>query len=278
MVMNRTTSPAILRPEEVDRLLVLPTFTASVAARVARRVNINASELRVPSITEDPSAAWVAEGAEIPASDATVAEITVTPAKLAGLSVITRELADDSSPAAAEVVGQGLARDLARQVDKAFFGNLSGVAPKGLESLAGVTAVNAGAAWTNVDPFAEGAAAAEGVGADLAAWVAHPDDALALAKLKTGTGSNLPLLAQDPTQPARRVLAGLPLYVSSAVTAGTIWGLDPTRALLVVRDGAEVTADASVYFSSDRVAVRARLRVGFGFPDPAAIVKVKVTP
>lgn len=34
---------------------------------------------------------------------------------------VSRELADDSNPAAANVVGQGLARDIARRVDRAFY-------------------------------------------------------------------------------------------------------------------------------------------------------------
>jgi hypothetical protein len=43
----------------------------------------------------------VAEGAEITPSDPKLPELTVTPAKVAGLTIISRELADDSSPAAA---------------------------------------------------------------------------------------------------------------------------------------------------------------------------------
>ncbi|MEJ7742083.1 MAG: phage major capsid protein [Nocardioidaceae bacterium] len=69
-------------------------------------------------MTADPTAAWVAEGDEIPISDPTLAELTVTPAKVAGLTIVSRELADDSDPAAAYVVGAGLARDIARRVDE----------------------------------------------------------------------------------------------------------------------------------------------------------------
>ncbi len=57
-------------------------------------------------------------------------------------------------------------------------------------------------------------ARAEGVGANVGAWLAHPDDALALSLLRTATGSNETLLQADPTQPARRVLQGRPLLVS----------------------------------------------------------------
>ena len=42
----------------------------------------------------DPPASFVAEGAEIPATDGTLTEQTVTPKKLAALSVISSELAE----------------------------------------------------------------------------------------------------------------------------------------------------------------------------------------
>jgi hypothetical protein len=48
------------------------------------------------------------------------------------------------------------------------------------------------------------------------------------------------------------------------------------RVTTVVRRDAEVQADRSVFFTSDRVAVRATCRVGFGFPHTAALVRVRL--
>ena len=45
---------------------------------------------------------------------------------------------------------------------------------------------------------------------------------------------------------------------------------------LVVRDDATVEADRSVYFTSDRVAVKATMRAGFGFVHQASVVKVSI--
>ncbi len=56
-------------------------------------------------------------------------------------------------------------------------------------SAGAVSTVNAGAAWTDVDPFAEVLSAAEQIGATLRAFIAHPGDALALSTLKQTTGS-----------------------------------------------------------------------------------------
>lgn len=274
MATYRADAGPILTPEQVANLLVLPTLDAAVAGRMATRVNLGAQTLRVPRVTADPTASWVAEGQEIAQSDADFDEITVSPPKVAGLTVISRELADDSTPAAAQVVGAGLARDIARRVDEAFFGDVAAPGPPGLGSLTGTSTIDAPAAWNTVDPFEAALFAVEGEGGNVTAWAANPADALALSLLKEATGSNRNLLQPDPTQPSRRVLAGRPLYTSPYVPEGTVYGTDASRVLLVVRDDAEVTTDRSIFFTSDRVAVRATMRVGFAFVHAATVVAI----
>ncbi|MHB1063214.1 MAG: phage major capsid protein [Georgenia sp.] len=278
-MFTTTTDVSGITPDDYGALIVQPVQAESVAYAVSTNIATRSTRFNVPIITEDPNAAWVAEGAEITADDATMEELTITPPKVAGLTAITRELAADSSPAAAEIVGQGLARNIARQIDAAFFGTsgASTVQPDGLEDLTGVNVVSTGAgvtAWANLDPFAEAIADAETVGAAVTAFVANPADALALAQLKDETGSNRPLLGTDPTQPTRRLVLGVPLYVSPAVSVGTVWGIPRDRALIITREDVTLEVDRSVYFTSDRVAVKAVMRAGFGFPHAAAIQKV----
>ena len=43
---------------------------------------------------------------------------------------------------------------------------------------------------------------------------------------------------------------------------------------LVLRDDTTVEADRSIYFTSDRVAVKATMRIGFGLVHAASVVKV----
>src|SRR5690606_2959055 len=201
-------------PDEVSTLVVQPVTSASVATQTATVVMTGSHTFRIPRVTEAPTAAWVAEGAEITPDDMTLDEVEVTPAKVAGLTIISRELADDSDPSAHTVIGEGLARDIARKVDAAFFGALAAPAPSGLGALAGTTPVAAGTAFADLDPFAEAMSEAEQLGATLTAFVANPADALTLAQLKDATGSNRPLLGVDPSQPTRRTIFGVPLYVS----------------------------------------------------------------
>jgi len=92
--------------------------------------------------------------------------------------------------------------------------------------------ISAGASPTNLDAFAQAISQAAAVGAQLTAFVLHPADALAFAKLKSGTALNTPLLQPDPAQPTRNVVFGVPLLVSPQATQGVIGGSrrpDPHR-------------------------------------------------
>lgn len=274
MTNTTTSASAILRPEQVAALLVQPTLAASIAATVCTVVTTGSATYRIPIIVADPTASWVAEGAEISPSDATLAEIDVVPAKVAGLSIISRELAEDSDPSAAAVVGAGLARNLAKRIDEAFFAGLPAPAPAGLPSITPGAVVEPGAAFTSLDSFAAALSAAEQVGAIISAFVTSPAEALALAKLKVATGSNQPLLGVDPTSPTSRSIFGVPLYVSQYVQPKMVWGIPADRTFLVVRSDAKIEADASPFFTSDRIAVKGTLRAAFGLPHPAALIKI----
>ncbi|WP_252189709.1 MULTISPECIES: phage major capsid protein [unclassified Rhodococcus (in: high G+C Gram-positive bacteria)] len=278
MAMNTSSSGAVLTPAQVDELLIRPVLAESVAAQVAKVIHTNASALRLPVVAADPTAAWTAEGAEIAVSDATLEEVNVAFHALKGLTVVSNELIEDSSPEASQLVGEGLARDVAKRLDAAYFGVSAANTPNGIGSVSGVQSVTFAGPWANLDPFHEALSLAETVGATVSAFVTSPAVALALAKIKTGTGSNTPLLGQDPTSPTKRTIAGVPLFVSSAVAANIVWAIPFQRTVIGLRKDVDVATDTSAFFTSDRTAVRAVLRAGFGFAHAAAIVKVTATP
>lgn len=265
---------SVLRPEQVQALLVIPALEGSVIGRMATRLSITSASTRIPIVLADPSASWVNEGAEIAPSDAILSELDVTPSKVAALSIVSNELAADSSPSAVNIVGAGLARDIARKLDQACFAGMAAPAPAGLSTLAGVSVIAAPAAWQNFDPFVQALGAVESVGATITSWCMSESDAVLLSTVKTATGSNLPLLAADSTSPTGRTISGRSVFVSPYVPAGTVWGLDGSRTFLVVREDATVEADSSVFFTSDRHALRGIMRVAFGFAHPASVVKI----
>jgi HK97 family phage major capsid protein len=279
MTSTTTTGAAILSPEQVSELIVRPFTQQSVALRVGTVVPIAAGSLRVPVVTADPLAAWTAEGAEIGVSDPTLTEVDIIPRKLAGLTVISSELAADSSPAALQVVGDGIVRDLARKADAAFFASTTTNGPAGLLSIA-ATAVDAGDTWANFDFVETARSNAEQANIVVDAFVCSPATAVKLATLKEyGTaGSNKALLQSDPTAPSSRVLGGVPLLTSPSIAADIVWAIPRNRVIVALRNATQVVTDTSAYFTSDRVGVRATLRFGWGFTDPAAVSKIAITP
>jgi HK97 family phage major capsid protein len=280
---------SVLRPEQVAALVVQPLIDKAVATQVATTVQITSHDLRIPVVQGDPTAAWVPEGTEIPASDSELAEVRITPAGLKALSVISNELADDSSPAALQVVGDGLVRDLTRRVDEAFFGNPgSAEAPAGLDALAGVTEVLIsdttvtagvplvdGASGTSMDWAILAKSFAEVHNTAVTAFVTSPGRAAWLEFQKESEISNRSLLQPDPTSPTGRRIAGVPLYTTPACDDDTVWCLPKAHTFVAIRQGATVEADRSAYFSSDQTALRAVMRIGYGFSYPAAVVKVR---
>lgn len=274
MPLYTTTAAGILTPEEVGTLVVQPTQAASVAMQIATVVQTESGEFRIPIVTDDAVAAWTPEGSDITASDAGVDEVTVKPNKLAALSIISNELANDSSPAAQQVVGDSIARDLARKVDAAFFTNETLNGPDGIGSI--VCQFTITTTLTNTDAFAEAISLAENVGATVTAFVANANTVLALSKVKEQTGSNKPLLQPDPTLPTRRQILGVPLWSvpDTVVPDDVVWAIDGSRVFIIVRQDVDLRIDQSRYFESDRLGIRATMRIGFGFPHEAAVVNI----
>ena len=279
MSSTRAGFSPILTPEEVGELVIRPLIQQSIAGQILTSVSTDSSSYRIPIVTADPSASWTLEGQEISASDATMDEVDVNFFKLAGLNVISNELANDSSPAALNVVGSGLTRDLGRKLDQALFTATTANGPGGLPGVSGVQTVSAGASYASVDSFSDAVFMAANANAVVTAFVTNPATAMVLAKVKEQTGSNKPLLGADPTQPGRRQILGVPLLTSPYVTTtnSPVWAVSQAYSYLVIREGAEVESDSSVFFSSDRTAVRGKLRASFGFPHPQSIVKITTT-
>lgn len=277
-MLTTTTDVSGITPEDYGPLIVQPVQRDSIAYRVSTYLNTSSTKVNLPILTDDPAAGWFAEGAEITPDDATLEELTITPSKVAGLTKISNELASDSSPEAASIVGGGLARDIVTKIDTAYFGNTTTNGPSGLESLTGVSVVDNAGTYASFDVFAEAISAAEQVGATIGAFVTDPATALVLAQLKQATGSNMPMLGTSATDAIDRRILGVPLLVSSAVTTGTTWGIPKTASYVVQRGGAELDVDKSIYFTSYSTAVRAVMRVGFGFVHEAAVVKIYNAP
>ncbi|MFH9432336.1 phage major capsid protein [Streptomyces sp. NPDC017615] len=273
MTMLSSANGALL-PAEYGEVVTKPVEALSVAFLTGTKITTQAGTYRIPILASDVTVGAVAEGAEITPSDADFDELTVTPARFAGLTIISRELADDSNPSAADQIGRSIARQIANSVDNALFNALAAPNPAGLASLTGISAVEAPAAYTNLDSFEEAVSLSEGAGGRVTAWVTGAATALEVAKLKDATGSNKGLLNPDLTAEGRRTILGRPVVVSPYVPADTVYGISREDLLVVTREDTRLDVDRSAYFSSDRIGVRGTMRVAFGMPVPGAHVRI----
>ncbi|MFI5567282.1 phage major capsid protein [Streptomyces sp. NPDC051740] len=272
-----TSTPGVqgILPPEYGELVTKPVEAISVAMQTGTVVNTSARDYRIPVLASDVTVGAVAEGAEITPSDAVFDEVVVTPAKFAGLSIISREMADDSDPSAGDQVGRSIARQIANSVDNALLNSLAAPNPAGLSSLSGISTVEAPVTYANLDPFEHALSLSEAAGGNVNAWVTNAATALEIAQLKTASGSNQALLNGDLTAEGRRTILGRPVFVSPHAPADVVYGISRNDMLIVVRDDTRVEIDKSAYFTSDRVAVKGTMRVGFAFPRAAAHVRIQ---
>lgn len=259
-----------LLPAEYAELLTKPLTEMALPfdPAISTAITTGAHTTRFPLVDEDASAAWVNEGEEITPSMPTFDELEVTPSKVAGLVPISKEMARDSSPDVQDQVGLSITRALALRVNEAFLGNLAAPAPKGLASVAAQNVIK-GATY-DPDIFAVAQASMQLNGRTPTAWLMHPSDALRARLAKESDTSKRTLLDNVDT------IEGVPVFKHPKVPLGTAWGVDSAFIRTVLREDVELAVSDQAFFSSDRIAVRATMRIGFGFMDPLAIAKIQL--
>ena len=200
-------------PEDYGKLVDLTVEAKSAAFILGTVVNTSLQSIRFPVLQADPATGWFAENSTITLTDPDTDEDVVTPLKVAGRTQVSNEAAQDSRPEVANQIGLGLARDIARKIDASFFANTTTNGPSGLLSLSGVNVVDTGTVTlTSLDPSHDAKAAALADGAELTHIALAPDVALALAKAKQGTASNMGLLetVDDGIRLAGLIVVGSP--------------------------------------------------------------------
>lgn len=268
MTMLHTTTADAFTPEDFGDLVDLAVKAKSIATRTGTVVGTDKIKINFPVWVSDPAVGWYAENATISETDGATDEVVCTPFKIAGITPVSNELADDSAPAIAELVGKGLANQVIRTLDAAYLGNTTTNGASGLLSAA-YTTVDTGASLTNLDPFIEARFAAEDEGSTLTSWIVRPAIAKALSQLKIQSGSNQSLLqfVDDGI-----LVAGLPVLRSNQVDASTLfWGIPKDHVNVVVRKGTRVEKFPNVY--KDGQLLRVTARYGIAFTNEPGIVR-----
>lgn len=265
-----------LSPEERAALIVEPLERDSLALNTTRVLPTIRDSLQVPMLTEDVPVDFVAEGAELPQGEPTVNEASLTPRKIAAMTVLSSELAEDSEPEAVNLIGQSIARSIRMKLDQAFLLAASGGLPSpGV--LTGSNFTDGGALGTNLDGLSDAITAVESAGGRADVIVMSPATWGRLSKLKVlATDSNQPLLGVDGGVNAaqQRTLFGVTVHVDYSVAADVIGIWDSSAVAVAMRRDVKVESDTSRYFDTDSVAVRATLRCDWRVLDAARVVRL----
>jgi HK97 family phage major capsid protein len=226
--------------------------------------NVDGDEpvVRVPYIAADPTAGFVAEGAEINEEDPTLDELVIPTDKIAVVSRSSNE-AFRNSPGSSSLLSTSLTRAVTVKGNTAFLGNASN--PTGLLHIAGTS--DGGTLDGNLDAVENAIGlieAADGIPTHI---VAHPEDWATIRGIKASADSNVPLLGTPAEQTERRIF-GLDVVVSSAATKGSL--LITSKESIYAAIGQLMIATSSdAYFTRDQVAIRATWRIGWDVIDPA---------
>jgi HK97 family phage major capsid protein len=213
-------------------------------------IQTDRSQVDVPKLKADGVAAATNEGADITGNAAfDVESILVTPAKYSSYEALSVEVWQDSEPSLLEGFGRGIVRRHALAWEAALVA--------ALEASATVVATDANFA-TSLDVISDTLVTMQAAGANPAGIVTTAAVAQTLLKLKEVSGSTKPVLMDNGPADgfAGRVL-GLPLIVSSAVTATKAVIFDPAHTLLVIRRSPTIEVSTDALFGTDSVAVRA---------------------
>jgi HK97 family phage major capsid protein len=110
-----STNVSNLLPADVSAEIQAKLIDESLVQTMARRVSVPGSGLTIPVISGEPTADWVAEGAEKPVSRHTLNKLSLTPKKLAVIEPFSDEFRRDLNALYAELV-----RRLPKSLGKAF--------------------------------------------------------------------------------------------------------------------------------------------------------------
>jgi HK97 family phage major capsid protein len=246
--------------------------------------------LHLPRVDTDPTSAIIAEGNTITPSDPGYTDVAATPAKFAGITVVSNELMMDSSPDITAMLEMQLLRSLALKYDLACFEETT--AFKGFKNVVGITLDSslgaAGSTPADLDTIAGAIGQATADNANPSAIFMHPRSWATLLQIKEATGSTKSLL-QDSTigvaAEIRRAIFGLPVYLSSQLSitetkgastdCSSIYIVDMSQVYAVFRTDARVEVDRSRLFNTDQSEVRGIMRATLACPNAKAIVRIE---
>lgn len=281
--------------EQGSQLISLLGRRTAVRAAGATVVPMASDTLNIPAQAGGATAYWVAENAQITASDQVWGQVQMSAKKLAAMTKVSSELFDDSDPAVEALVMADLARVLAEEEDIRYLtGTGASNTPVGLESISGVhidtTTLGADGGVPDFDNLADMVYAldADNVPSDGRAWIMHPRTLNTLRKLKALASGSNEYVWSDPAAPGDPpLLWGYPVFTTTGISIAQTKGSSSDCSTIYLgcwpefiigqRKQLELRASdgAGGAFEYDQVFLRAILRVDCGVRHAASFEVLK---
>ncbi len=259
-------------PEQWAKYVLDHLSAASVVlASGATEIRTSAKQVHVPRVLTSGSANWYSELEEITEGGPTGDELVLTPKKCATLANLSDEVVADSSPSVLDTAGTAMVRAVALTADQAMFNGTGGKQPVGLLNL--VPALPGFDGPPDYAGLVNGAGLVRAAGGAPDVAYVNPLDYTALELAVDG--NNRPLISGDPTQGAPPVIAGLAVWPTPALPAGTAIVAQADQIIVGVRQDASVTVSEHALFTSDGTVARVIARVDVGVNDPDGLCVVK---
>lgn len=92
----------------------------------------------------------------------------------------------------------------------------------------------------------------------------------------TGSESNENLLQLSPTNPTVMQVNGVPISVvpDGVIDPGVVWLSDKARSYVILKRAVTRDVSREAFFTADAVAVKATVRLGFGYPSESSFVRI----
>lgn len=146
------TAPQIIPTDYRPDQFIEPLRNSLLARRLGVRVLSGLSgNISIPKQATGTTTGWVAENAALTPSDMTFSSVTMSPKHAGGMTEMSRQLLQQSSPDVEQLVRADLAFMLAQAIDSALINGGGANEPKGVLSTVGIqTAALATLSWANV--------------------------------------------------------------------------------------------------------------------------------
>ena len=267
-----TTAGNSLIVERVADMLDEPLAAASVVLDAGPRIIDSSEPVRVPTLATAFDPAWVGENELIPEVATTFGELELMPTSRKSIKAIVRvsnELIRMATRGVSQTLQTRLVTDVRDKLDTALLnGDGADDTVTGLAATPGALT----ATFDDTDPDSVLDAVAAMSAEEITPTVIYMNgaDFFALRKVKDTTGRAL--IQPDVTQGARFTLHGIPVRVSSKVTAGAPVLVDMSK-VVVVRDLAPaVDILTERYAEYDQTGIRVRARYDLGVLHPSAVL------